>query len=127
MTLRIRGGRIPGVRPSVLIVDDHADFRASARALLELQGFDVVGDVVDGETALEAAARLRPDVVLLDVQLPGIDGFEVAERLAAGEEPPRVVLISSRNRSAYARLSDAPVAGFLDKHELSGAALAALL
>jgi DNA-binding NarL/FixJ family response regulator len=115
------------MRPSVLIVDDHADFRASARALLELQGFEVVGDVVDGETALEAAARLRPDVILLDVQLPGIDGFEVAERLAAADDPPRVVLISSRHRSAYDRLPGAPVAGFLGKHELSGAALAALL
>jgi DNA-binding NarL/FixJ family response regulator len=115
------------VRPSVLIVDDHADFRASARALLELQGFEVVGDVVDGETALEAAAQLRPDVVLLDVQLPGIDGFEVAERLAAAANPPRVVLISSRGRNAYDRLQGAPVAGFLGKHELSGAALAALL
>jgi DNA-binding NarL/FixJ family response regulator len=110
-----------------LIVDDHADFRASARALLELQGFEVVGDVVDGEAALEATERLRPDVVLLDVQLPGIDGFEVAERLAAADDPPRVVLISSRNRNAYDRLQGAPVAGFLGKHELSGAALAALL
>ena len=114
--------------PSVLIVDDHDDFRASARALLELQGFDVVGDVEDGEAALEAAGRLRPDVVLLDVQLPGMDGFEVAERLAATAEAPRVVLISSRRRSAYdARLPGAAVAGFLGKHELSGAALAALL
>ena len=116
------------MRPSVLIVDDHEDFRASARALLELQGFDVVGDAADGERALETVARLRPDVVLLDVQLPGIDGFEVAERLASAEDPPQVVLISSRSRSAYeVRLPGAPVAGFLGKHELSGPALAALL
>jgi DNA-binding NarL/FixJ family response regulator len=114
--------------PSVLIVDDHEDFRVSARALLELHGFDVVGDVEDGETGLDAAEQLRPDVVLLDVQLPGMDGFEVAERLAQAEPPPQVVLISSRRRSAYeARLPGAPVAGFLGKHELSGAALAALL
>jgi len=116
------------MRRSVLIVDDHADFRASARALLELQGFDVVAEVEDGESALEAAERLRPDVVLLDVQLPGMDGFEVAERLASTAGAPSVVLISSRRRSAYElRLPDAPVAGFLGKHELSGAALAALL
>ena len=116
------------MRPSVLIVDDHDDFRASARALLELQGFEVVADVGDGEAALEAAARLRPDVVLLDVQLPGEDGFEVAGRLAATADPPRVVLVSSRRRGAYeAQLTDAPVAGFLGKHELSGTALAALL
>ena len=71
------------MRPSVLIVDDHEDFRASASALLELQGFDVVAAVGDGEAALAAVERLRPDLVLLDVQLPGLDGFDVAERLAA--------------------------------------------
>ncbi len=116
------------MRPSVLIVDDHAGFRASARALLELQGFEVVGEADDGEAALDAAARLLPDVVLLDVQLPGMDGFEVAERLAVTPGAPRVVLISSRRRAAYEpRLPAAPVAGFLGKHELTGAALAALL
>jgi DNA-binding NarL/FixJ family response regulator len=116
------------MRPSVLIVDDHADFRASARALLELQGFAVVGDAADGRTGLDAAERLRPDVVLLDIQLPDMDGFEVAERLAATPDAPRVVLVSSRRRSAYeTRLPDAPVAGFVGKHELSGAALAAIL
>jgi DNA-binding NarL/FixJ family response regulator len=114
--------------PSVLIVDDHADFRASARALLELQGYEVIGDAEDGEAALEAVERLDPDVVLLDIQLPGMDGFEVAERLAGSRRPPRVVLISSRRRTAYeALLPAAPVAGFLGKHELTGPALAALL
>jgi CheY-like chemotaxis protein len=122
------GGTMRQMRPSVLIVDDHEDFRTSARALLELQGFDVVAAVEDGRAALEAVERLRPDLVLLDIQLPGMDGFEVAERLAATEPAPRVVLVSSRRRSAYeARLPKAPVAGFLGKHELSGAALAALL
>ena len=116
------------MRPTVLIVDDHEDFRTSARALLELQGFEVVAAVRDGEAALAAVERLRPDLVLLDVQLPGMDGFEVAERLASSTQPPRVVLISSRRRSAYeVRLPGAPVAGFLGKHELSGATLAALL
>jgi DNA-binding NarL/FixJ family response regulator len=122
------GGTMSGMRLSVLIVDDHDDFRTSVRALLELQGFEVVADVEDGEAALAATERLRPDVVLLDVQLPGMDGFEVAERLAAIDRPPRVVLVSSRRRSAYElRLPDAPIAGFLGKHELSGAALTALL
>ena len=112
----------------MLIVDDHEDFRVSARALLELHGFDVVGDAEDGESGLDAAERLQPDVVLLDVQLPGMDGFEVAQRLAETEQAPRVVLISSRRRSAYeARLPGAPVAGFLGKDELTGAALAALV
>ena len=86
---------------TVLIVDDHAAFRAGARALLEVDGFDVVGEAADGESAIEQARRLRPEVVLLDVQLPGIDGFAVAERLAAEPFAPAVVLISSRARGAF--------------------------
>ena len=66
----------------VLIVDDHPSFRASARKLLESEGYDVVGEAADGAGALEAAEQLHPDVVLLDVQLPDLDGFEVAKRLA---------------------------------------------
>ena len=116
------------VRPTVLIVDDHDGFRESARALLEAEGFAVVGDAADGAAALAAALRLRPDVVLLDVQLPDVDGFAVAERLAALSEPPRVVLISSRDAAAYgSRLDAAPACGFLAKRELSGASLAALV
>ena len=68
---------------TVLIVDDHPGFRAAARRLLELEGYVVVGEAVDGMTALDAVHELRPEVVLLDVQLPDIDGFEVAERLSA--------------------------------------------
>ena len=77
------------VRPTVLIVDDHRAFRAAATVMLEGEGFDVVGEAPDGLAALEAGERLRPSVVLLDVQLPGIDGIEVAERLARGVDPPR--------------------------------------
>jgi CheY-like chemotaxis protein len=72
------------VRPSVLIVDDHADFRDAASALLEREGFTVLGTVVEGDAAIAASKQLRPEVVLLDVQLPGLDGFAVAELLAAG-------------------------------------------
>ena len=89
------------MRPTVLIVDDHADFRASARALLEAEGFDVVGEAAGGEEAIGEVERLRPDVVLLDVQLPDVDGFEVAERLAAGGSGAAIVLISSREAAAY--------------------------
>jgi DNA-binding NarL/FixJ family response regulator len=116
------------VRPRLLIVDDHAEFRASAQALLELDGFDVVGLAEHGEEALALLDELKPHVVLLDVQLPGMDGFAVARALAARVDAPRVVLVSSRDRSAYRRLlPDAPVAGFLGKSELSGAALHALV
>jgi len=112
---------------TVLIVDDHDGFRESARALLEAEGFAVVGCAPDGASALAAVRRLRPEVVLLDVQLPDLDGFAVAEQLAAVPGPPRVVLISSRDAAAYGRrLGTAPVCGFLAKRELSGASLAAL-
>lgn len=113
---------------SVLIADDHASFRALARRLLEAAGYEVVGEAPDGASALAAVAALRPAIVLLDIQLPDVDGFTVSRRLAAGDDPPVVVLISSRDRSAYRRrLADTPVRGFLAKSELSGPALAALL
>jgi DNA-binding NarL/FixJ family response regulator len=114
---------------TILIVDDHSAFRAAARAMLEADGFAVVGEAVDGESALAAIASLRPEVVLLDVQLPGIDGFTVAERLAnqAGSVPA-VVLISSRAVNSYRRrLSASPAVGFIAKSDLSGASLSALL
>ena len=116
------------VRTTVLIVDDHDGFRESAQALLEAEGFTVVGGAADAAAALAAVQRLRPEVVLLDVQLPDMDGFAVAEQLAAAPDPPRVVLISSRDAAAYGpRLDAAPACGFLAKRELSGASLAALV
>jgi DNA-binding NarL/FixJ family response regulator len=116
------------VSRTVLIVDDHDGFRTGARALLEADGFEVVGEAADGAAALEAVRRLRPEVVLLDVQLPGIDGFEVAERLATESDPPAVVLISSRERHSYRRqLATSPVRGFIAKGELSGECLAGLV
>jgi DNA-binding NarL/FixJ family response regulator len=112
----------------VVIVDDHAGFRSSARALLEAEGFDVVGEAADGMSALAAVDLLRPRVVLLDIQLPDIDGFEVAERLAGAGDPPAVVLVSTRGVSAYRRrLARSPVRGFISKSELSGNALFALV
>ena len=113
---------------TVLIVDDHPGFRSAARALLEADGFEVVGEAADGESGLAAAARLRPGLVLLDIQLPDLDGFAVAERLASSQSPPAVVLVSSRDSSAYRRrLADSPACGFLTKSDLSGAAVAALV
>jgi len=116
------------VRPTVLIVDDHADFRQSARALLEAEGFDVVGEAAGGDDAVAEVERLRPEVVLLDIQLPGADGFAVAERLAAERSCATVILISSREAAAYgSRLDTAAARGFIAKRLLSGEALAALL
>jgi|SRR5947209_4419654 len=116
------------MRPTVLIVDDHTAFRESAAAMLEAEGFEVAGEAADGEAALTEVERLRPHVVLLDIQLPGLDGFGVAERLAATADPPAVVLISSRDANAYGRRLEAAAArGFIVKRELSGAALAAIV
>ena len=115
---------------TVLIVDDHPSFRATARALLEAEGYEVVGEAEDGASALAAAASLRPDVVLLDVQLPDLDGFQVAARLSAGSNGcgPAVVLTSSRDGSDFGPLvAESGARGFVAKAELSGAALAALL
>jgi DNA-binding NarL/FixJ family response regulator len=116
------------VRPTVLIVDDHAEFRASAAELLEAEGFDVVGAAGDAARAVELALSLRPQIVLLDVQLPDRDGFAVAARLAPEAQPPQVVLISGRDAAAYGRrVAGAPVRGFIAKRDLTGAAVAALV
>jgi DNA-binding NarL/FixJ family response regulator len=116
------------MRKTVLIVDDHDGFRDSARALLESESFEVVGTCADGASALAAVERLRPEVVLLDVQLPDLDGFAVAERLATVTHPPSVVLVSNREAAAYGpRLEAAAASGFLLKGELTGAALRALI
>jgi DNA-binding NarL/FixJ family response regulator len=111
---------------TVLIVDDHAPFRTAARALLEAGGFDVVGEAGDGRAAIEAVGALRPEVVLLDVRLPDIDGFAVAERLAEEGLTPAIVLTSSRSMTSFRRrLAANPAWSFIPKSELSGEALSA--
>jgi DNA-binding NarL/FixJ family response regulator len=115
------------VAATVLIVDDHAGFRSFARALLEAEGFDVVGEAADGVSALELTRALAPEVVLLDVALPDMDGFAVCEALVEDGPGPAVVLTSSRDVSAYRRrLEQSRARGFIAKSELSGPALAAL-
>jgi DNA-binding NarL/FixJ family response regulator len=112
---------------TVLIVDDHAGFRGFARRLLEADGFTVVGEAADGASALHAVHDQRPQVVLLDVVLPDLDGFAVAELLAEKEPRPIVVLTSSREAADFGgRLARSPADGFIAKDDLSGAALAAL-
>ena len=114
--------------PSVLIVDDAVEFRHVARALLEEEGFEVVGEAEDGASAVAAVARLRPEVVLLDVQLPGPDGFAIAEQLAQTRDPPVVVMVSSHAVGSYRRrLAASRARGFIPKAELTGARLSLLL
>ena len=111
----------------VVIVDDHAGFRASLRALLEAGGIRVVGEAAQGGGALDLVRRLQPDLVLLDVLLPDIDGIDVAERIAGLDDAPVLVLTSSHPPRDFGhRLGQAPVRSFIAKADLSAAALCAL-
>ena len=112
----------------MLIVDDHPGFRAQARALLMAAGYEVVGEAADGESGVRVARDLAPDVVLLDIHLPDITGFEVVQRVARGPGRPAIVLISSRDASDYGRrIERSGARGFIAKAELSARTLAAVL
>ncbi len=112
----------------VLVVDDHASFRSIVCQVLAADGFTVVGVASDGAEAIRASGDLCPDLVLLDVQLPDIDGFAVTEALADQLNPPAVVLVSSRSRADYgSRIEDCGARGFIAKSELSGHAVRRLL
>jgi DNA-binding NarL/FixJ family response regulator len=116
------------VPTTVLVVDDHKTFRNTARILLESEGFDVVGEAEDGMSALRASRELHPDLVLLDVNLPDIDGFDVAARLTADDAAPAVILVSSRDGSDFGPCVERSGArGFIPKAELSGAAIEQVL
>jgi DNA-binding NarL/FixJ family response regulator len=113
---------------TVVIVDDHPSFRSSARMLRESDGFEVIGEAATGEEGVDVALELRPDLVLLDVNLPDIDGFEVATRISADTEAPAIILTSSRDSTDFGPLVQKSGAlGFVPKSELSGAALEDLL
>jgi len=113
---------------TALIVDDHESFRGAARMLLDLEGFEVIGEAGDGVQGLRAARELAPDFVLLDVQMPGMNGFEVAAELTADDGAPLVVLTSSREDDDLVGMAvGAGARGFIPKADLSGERLAALL
>lgn len=116
------------VSTTVLIVDDHPTFRSTARLLLESEGFDVIGEAADGSQAISRCGELRPDLVLLDVNLPDIDGFDVASKITADAGAPAVVMVSSRDGSDFGPLIGRSGArGFIPKGELSGERISALL
>ena len=114
---------------TVLIVDDHPSFRASARRMLEADGYAVVGEAEDGSAGLAAVERLRPELVLLDVRLPDVDGFEFASRvLGADGRIPQIVLVSSHDSADFGEAIIASGArGFIPKHELSAEAITLLI
>jgi DNA-binding NarL/FixJ family response regulator len=111
------------MRGSIVVVDDHAGFRACARRLLESEGYRVLGEAADGATALSAARELQPDMMLVDVCLPDIDGFELAARLKALETPPAVILTSSRCSELETLGAEGCACGVVPKDELSGEVL----
>jgi DNA-binding NarL/FixJ family response regulator len=116
------------VSPTVLIVDDHAAFRAGVRALLEADGYHVIGEAPDGQAGIDAAGVLNPDVVLIDVRLPDMDGFTAAGRLAQCGCESAVVVTSSSDDPLYPELAQSSGArGFVAKHDVCGAALDRLL
>jgi len=118
----------PAPQGTLVIVDDHARFREAAGERLAAAGWRIVGEAATGAAAIDLVARLAPDVVLLDVVLPDMDGFAVADRLAAAGSASAVVLTSGHDRRDFsARLRSAPVRGFLPKEMISGPALATLL
>jgi DNA-binding NarL/FixJ family response regulator len=113
-----------------LIVDDNPGFLDAARRLLERQGVAVVGVASTSATALRYVERLRPDVALIDIDLGGESGFELARRLhrEAGSDGSRVILVSSHGEQDYAELIAAsPAVGFLPKTALSALAIHELL
>ncbi len=113
---------------TVLIVDDHPSFRATARLLLEAEGYTVLGEAETGTAALRKARELAPDLVLLDVNLPDIDGFAVASELTADPGAPAIVIVSSRDGRDFGPLvSRSGARGFIGKGDLSGDALRELV
>jgi DNA-binding NarL/FixJ family response regulator len=105
----------------VLIVDDHPSFRRCARDLLTAEGFSVVGEAEDGNSAVALALELAPELVLLDVRLPDLDGFAVTRQLLARDPKVVIILVSSRERAEYGSLiEESGARGFVSKGDLSG-------
>lgn len=109
---------VPPVPVPVLIVDDQAPFRSAARALVgRLAGFVVVGEAASGEEAIELARTLAPELVLMDIKLPGIDGI-AATRAVLAERPDTVVILVSTYDAPPGAL-DSGAAAYVRKEDMA--------
>ena len=109
----------------VLIVDDQEPFRAAARMVVEFtDGFEVVGEAETGEDSVVSARVLKPDLVLMDVNLPGISGLEAAAQILAGPTPPVVLVLSTYEPAEYApRAAEVGAAAYIPKSVFDPGAL----
>ena len=105
----------------VLIIDDQLPFREASRMVVEMtDGFEVVGEAENGEDGVDMAETLRPDLVLMDVQMPGIDGLEATRRITSLPEPPVVLVMSTHESGSYDGPAQAAGAiGFVPKSQFS--------
>jgi two-component system, response regulator PdtaR len=99
----------------VLLAEDEALIRLDLKEMLQEEGYDVVGEVGDGESAIRSAEQLRPDLVILDVKMPGMDGITAAERIAGSRIAPVVILTAFSQRDLVERARDAGAMAYLVK------------
>jgi len=121
---RALGANVPGLRYAslvtktpfnVVIAEDEALIRLDLREMLEEEGYVVAGEAGDGETAIRLAAELRPDLVILDVKMPGLDGISAAERITEGLLAPVIILTAFSQRDLVQRASEAGAMAYLIK------------
>jgi DNA-binding NarL/FixJ family response regulator len=113
---------VPEAAPvRVLVVDDQLPFRVAARILVGLtDGFELVGEAASGEEAIALVAAVSPDLVLMDVNLPGIDGLETTRRLTDADDPPVVVLCSTyQHDDLPSNASECGAVGYVHKEQLA--------